>query len=59
MSNSATIVPLVLWGKKAPTHTISVIKCTCDQKTIITGTLHGQIGLWDLRHIQNGGLKVI
>ena len=39
-------------------HYISY-KCTCEQKAIITGTLHGQIGLWDLRHIQNGALKVI
>ena len=59
MSHSTNIVPLVLWGKKAPIHTMSVIKCTCEQKAIITGTLHGQIGLWDLRHIQNGALKLI
>ena len=57
MSNSTTIVPLLLWGKNAPT--MSVIRYTCDQKTIITGTLGGQIELWDLRHIQNCGLKVI
>ena len=57
MSNSTAIVPLLLWGKNAPT--MSVIRYTCDQKTIITGTLGGQIALWDLRHIQNCGLKVI
>ncbi|XP_057311095.1 WD repeat-containing protein 7-like isoform X1 [Hydractinia symbiolongicarpus] len=59
MSNSTSIVPLVLWGKKPPAHTISVITCTFDQKTIVTGTVQGQIGLWDLRHKSEGGLKVI
>ncbi|XP_047143877.1 WD repeat-containing protein 7 isoform X1 [Hydra vulgaris] len=59
MSNSTTIVPLVLWGKKPPIHSINVITCSYDQKTIITGTLHGQIGLWDLRHTKDGGLKII
>lgn len=58
MSNSTSIVPLVLWGKKPPAHTISVITCTFDQKTIVTGTVQGQIGLWDLRHTSDGGLKV-
>jgi len=59
MSNSTSIVPFVLWGRRPPTHTVSVITCTYDQKTIVTGTIHGQIGLWDLRHVVNGGLKVI
>lgn len=58
MSNSTSIVPLVLWGKKPPTHTTSCINCSYDQKTVITGTVQGQIGIWDLRHTKDAGLKV-
>ena len=58
MSNSTSIVPLVLWGRKPPSHTASCINCSFDQKTIITGTVNGQIGIWDVRHTDNGSLKV-
>jgi len=58
MSNSTSIVPLVLWGKHPPAHTVSCIACTYDQKTIITGTIQGQLGVWDLRHIKDSQLKV-
>lgn len=59
MSNSTSIVPLVLWGRKTPAHTISCITCTYDQKTIITGTTQGQLGVWDLRHTKKSGLKIV
>ena len=59
MSNSTSIVPLVLWGSKPPAHTVSCISCTCDQKTIITGTTEGQLGVWDLCHTNESGLKVV
>ena len=58
MSNSTSIVPLVLWGRKQPAHTVSCIACTYDQKTIITGTVQGQLGIWDLCHTEDSGLKV-
>eukprot|EP00794_Sanderia_malayensis_P009425 gene9425-10411_t len=59
MSYSTSIVPIVLWSGEAPSHSVSVVTCTYDQKTVITGTSDGQIGLWDLRHVQNDGLKII
>eukprot|EP00795_Rhopilema_esculentum_P009331 gene9331-17032_t len=59
MSHSTSIVPLVLWGKSHPSHLVSVITCTYDQKTVVTGTSDGQIGLWDLRHTQDAGLRII
>ena len=59
MSNSTTIVPLVLWGSKPPTHCVSVITCTYDQKTVVTGTVQGQLGIFDLRHKIDGGLKIV
>ena len=58
MSHSTSIVPIVLWGKTPPSHLISVVTCTYDQKTVITGTSDGQIGLWDLRHTKDAGLQV-
>ena len=58
MSHSTAIVPIVLWGRSAPSHPITIVTCTYDQKTVITGTADGQIGLWDLRFTQTGGIKV-
>ena len=40
-------VPLVMWGKEAPTHDISCILLTKDVQTIITGSRDGQICVWD------------
>ena len=58
MSHSTSIVPIVLWGRNPPTHSISVVTCTYDQKTVISGSSDGQIGLWDLRLTKESGLKV-
>ncbi|XP_065833332.1 WD repeat-containing protein 7-like isoform X2 [Oscarella lobularis] len=46
---SSTVIPLVLWGKKAPSHDVTCIMLTNDQKTIVTGSSDGQICLWSLR----------
>jgi WD40 repeat protein len=38
----------VLWGKYAPTHCISCIYLSKDQKTLATGCYDGQICLWQV-----------
>ena len=58
MSNSTSIVPLVLWGSNPPAHTVSCVACTYNQRTIITGTTQGQLGIWDLCHKGKSSLKV-
>ncbi|XP_043934875.1 WD repeat-containing protein 72 [Protopterus annectens] len=40
--------PLVLWGDRAPAHTITAILLADDQTTIVTGSKEGQICLWEL-----------
>lgn len=42
------IVPITLWGSQSPTHCISVVFLTADQKTVVTGCNDGQICLWDV-----------
>lgn len=46
--SSQLIVPMSLWGRQPPTHCISTIFLTFDQKTIATGCNDGQICLWDI-----------
>ncbi|CAL4059561.1 unnamed protein product [Meganyctiphanes norvegica] len=41
------VVPLVMWGREAPTHDISCVLLTRDVKTIVTGSRDGQICIWD------------
>ncbi|XP_072173501.1 WD repeat-containing protein 7-like [Diadema setosum] len=55
MTSSGLVVPIVLWGKTAPTHCVSAVLVTSDQQTIITGCHDGQIILWDL----NDNMKVV
>ncbi|XP_049847123.1 WD repeat-containing protein 7 isoform X2 [Schistocerca gregaria] len=42
------VVPVVLWGKHPPTHCISCVMLSRDQKTLITGCYDGQICLWQM-----------
>lgn len=42
------VVPIMLWGNKAPTHCISAVYLTKDEKTIVTGCNDGQICVWDI-----------
>ncbi|KAH9504952.1 WD repeat-containing protein 7, partial [Bulinus truncatus] len=52
-SGSSLVVPMVLWGRHAPTHCISAIVMTPDGKYIVTGCNDGQICIWDvLEHLQ-------
>uniref|UniRef100_A0A8C7A181 WD repeat domain 72 n=1 Tax=Nothoprocta perdicaria TaxID=30464 RepID=A0A8C7A181_NOTPE len=43
-----TIQAVAVWGKIAPSHSITAIMITDDQQTIVTGSQEGQICLWDL-----------
>ncbi|XP_065568278.1 WD repeat-containing protein 7-like isoform X2 [Artemia franciscana] len=45
--SQSVVVPLVLWGKSSPTHSISSILVSRNHSTIVTGTSQGQICLWD------------
>ncbi|XP_021343235.1 WD repeat-containing protein 7-like isoform X1 [Mizuhopecten yessoensis] len=45
---SNLVVPMVLWGRNAPTHCISTVLMTPDQRNIITGCNDGQIAIWDV-----------
>ncbi|KFP29735.1 WD repeat-containing protein 7, partial [Colius striatus] len=42
------VLPIVLWGPKAPTHCISTLLLMEDASMIVTGCHDGQICLWDL-----------
>ena len=42
------VLPIVLWGRTAPTHCISSLLVMDDFSTIITGCHDGQICLWDM-----------
>ena len=57
MSTSA-VVPLVFWGSTPPKHVVTCILVTYDQKTIITGSKSGQLGVWDIRHLEGGKVEV-
>ncbi|XP_061198196.1 WD repeat-containing protein 7-like isoform X2 [Saccostrea echinata] len=47
-TSSNLVVPVVLWGRKPPTHCIAAILMTPDQKNIVTGCNDGQIAIWDV-----------
>lgn len=48
ISGPNLVVPIVLWGRIAPTHCISCIYLSRDQKTLVTGCYDGQICLWQV-----------
>ncbi|XP_067887056.1 WD repeat-containing protein 7 isoform X2 [Heterodontus francisci] len=48
MAANSLVLPIVLWGPKAPTHCISALLVMDDLATIVTGCHDGQICLWDL-----------
>uniref|UniRef100_A0A452I9P7 WD repeat-containing protein 7 n=1 Tax=Gopherus agassizii TaxID=38772 RepID=A0A452I9P7_9SAUR len=47
MAGNSLVLPIVLWGRKAPTHCISAILLMDDVSMIVTGCHDGQISLWD------------
>ncbi|XP_064472350.1 WD repeat-containing protein 7-like isoform X2 [Ornithodoros turicata] len=46
--SSQLVLPMTLWGKLAPTHCMSSIFITRDQKTVVSGCNDGQICVWDI-----------
>lgn len=44
----SSLQAVVLWGKKAPSHSITAVMITDDQATIVTGSQEGQLCLWNL-----------
>ena len=42
------VVPMVLWGDNCPTHCISTVLMTTDQRAIVTGCNDGQLAIWDV-----------
>nr|KAF6394288.1 WD repeat domain 72 [Pipistrellus kuhlii] len=44
----SSLQAVALWGKKAPSHSITTIMITDDQQTIVTGSQEGQLCLWSL-----------
>uniref|UniRef100_A0A8B9GWX0 WD repeat domain 7 n=1 Tax=Astyanax mexicanus TaxID=7994 RepID=A0A8B9GWX0_ASTMX len=48
MSGNSLVLPIVLWGRNAPTHCISSLLVMDDLATIISGCHDGQICIWDM-----------
>lgn len=46
MASTNLVVPVVLWGPYEPTHCVSSVFLSRDQKTLATGCYDGQICLW-------------
>lgn len=57
--STSSVIPVVLWGSRPPSHCISCIITTYDQKTVVTGSTDGQLGIWDLRFADDGDIKII
>lgn len=49
---SSLVIPIVLWGKDAPSHPISSIAISPDLNLIVTGCNDGQIIIWDVVHTE-------
>lgn len=47
-ANSSLVIPIVLWGKEAPTHTIKSMAVKKDLTSIVTGCHDGHICIWDV-----------
>uniref|UniRef100_A0A8B9GL75 WD repeat domain 72 n=2 Tax=Amazona TaxID=12929 RepID=A0A8B9GL75_9PSIT len=45
---NVSVQAVAVWGKVAPSHSITAIMITDDQQTIVTGSQEGQICLWNL-----------
>jgi len=51
--SSNLVVPLIIWGRQAPTHCISSILMTADQLHIVTGCNDGQLCVWGISSTDN------
>ncbi len=45
---SGLVVPMLMWGRKAPSHCITVLYLLRDQRTLVTGSNDGQVILWEV-----------
>ncbi|KAK5966706.1 WD domain G-beta repeat protein [Trichostrongylus colubriformis] len=45
-TSNGLVVPLVIWGQKPPDNRITVVRYLCDNTTIVTGALNGQVITW-------------
>lgn len=50
--SSSLVIPIVLWGKEAPTHVITAMAVAPELRSIVTGCNDGQIIIWDVRQLQ-------
>lgn len=50
---SSLVIPMVVWGRKAPTHCISSILMTPSQNHIVTGCNDGSLCVWDVTDTDN------
>jgi WD40 repeat protein len=48
---SSLVIPIVLWGKEAPTHAITALAVSPDLDSIVTGGQEGQLIIWDVRQL--------
>jgi len=48
---SSLVIPIVLWGKEAPTHVITAMAVSAELTSIVTGCNDGQIIIWDVRQL--------
>jgi len=47
--SSSLVVPIVLWGKDPPTHSISSIAVKSDLSSLVTGSQDGHIIIWEAK----------
>ena len=47
-SSTGLVVPIILWGKDAPTHAINTCAISPDLTCIVTGCQDGHICIWDV-----------
>ncbi|XP_010023262.1 PREDICTED: WD repeat-containing protein 7-like, partial [Nestor notabilis] len=48
MAGNSLVLPIVLWGRRAPTHCVSTLLLLEDVPMVVSGCHDGQICLWDL-----------
>uniref|UniRef100_A0A8B9J163 WD repeat domain 7 n=1 Tax=Amazona collaria TaxID=241587 RepID=A0A8B9J163_9PSIT len=48
MAAPGLVLPIVLWGRRAPTHCISCLLLLEEGPTVVSGCQDGQLCLWDL-----------
>ena len=51
---SGLVVPMLMWGRRAPSHCITVLYLLRDQRTLVTGSNDGQVVLWEVDAQQQG-----